>query len=59
MKTIRLQERLRENLSRIYSFVLKTVTLDDKYRKALALHSGKATREKDISVKIVRKIMIY
>ena len=57
MKTIRLQERLRENLSRIYSFVLKT--LDDKYKKALALHSGKATREKDISVKIVRKIMIY
>lgn len=55
MKTIRLQERLRGNLSRIYSFVLKTVTLDDKYKKALALHSAKATKEKDISVKIVRK----
>lgn len=38
-----------------YTLVLKTVTLDDKYKKALALHSAKATKEKDISVKIVRK----
>ena len=40
-------KQIEGKFARKYSFVFKTVTLDNKKRETLALHFGKATRKKD------------
>ena len=51
--------KIKGKFVKTYSFVFKTVTLENKNKETLVLHFGKATKEKDISLKTVWKIMIY
>lgn len=61
MKTRRVKKtrKIKGKFVKTYSFVFKTVTLENENKETLVLHFGKATKEKDISLKTVWKIMIY